>query len=51
MSLPTPQITHFEKLSFCSGGNVVRVKLVYIQYNIGDSQALLCFVLILNKNG
>ena len=42
-----PQMTHFEKLSCCSGGNLVRVKLVYMQYNISDSQALFCFVLIL----
>ena len=42
-----PQMTHFEKLSCYSGGNLVRGKLVYMQYNISDSQALFCFVLIL----
>ena len=40
-----PQMTHFQKLSFCSGGNLVRVKLVYMRYNISDNQALFCFVL------
>ena len=41
-------MTHFKKLSFCSGGNLVTVELVYMQYNISDSQALFsCFVLIL----
>ena len=41
-------MTHFKKLSFCNGGNLVTVELVYMQYNINDTQALfLCFVLIL----
>ena len=43
------QITHFEMLLFSSGGNLVRVELVYmqhLQYKC-DSQALFCFVLIL----
>ena len=42
-----PQMRHFEKLLFWSGGNLVRVELVYMQFNISDSQALFCFVLIL----
>ena len=40
-------MTHFEKLLFCSGDNLVTVELVYMQYNISDSQVLFCFVLIL----
>ena len=40
-------MTHFKKLLICSGGNLVTVELVYMQYNISDSQALFCFVLIL----
>ena len=40
-------MTHFEKLLFCSGDNLVTVELVYMQYNISDSQALFCFALIL----
>ena len=41
-------MTHYKKSSFCSRGNLVTVKLVYMQYNISDSQALLsCFFLIL----
>ena len=35
-----PQMTHFEKLSFYNGGNLVRVELVSMQYNISESQAL-----------
>ena len=41
-------MTRFKKLSFCSGGDLVTVELVYMQYNINDSQALFsCFILIL----
>ena len=44
-------MTHFKKLSFCSGGNLVTVELAYTQCNISDSQALFsCFVLYI-KNG
>ena len=42
-----PQMTHFEKLLLYSGGNLVRVELVCMQYNLRGSQALFCFVLIL----
>ena len=40
-------MAHLEKLSFFSGGNLVRVELVCMQYNISDSQALFCFVFVL----
>ena len=43
-------MTHFEKLSFCGGGNLVRVELVYMQYKISDSQVLFYFVLILKTD-
>ena len=50
-SQPVPQMTNFEKLSFCSRGNIVRVELVYMQYNVSDSQALFwCFLLILRMD-
>ena len=35
-----PQMTHFNKFSFISGGNLVRVKLIYMQYNISDTKVL-----------
>ena len=35
-----PQMTHFEKFSFFRGGNLVRIKLIYMQYNISDSKVL-----------
>ena len=40
-------MSHFKKLLFCTGGNLVGVEPVYMQYDISDSQALLCFLLIL----
>ena len=40
-----PQMTHYKKLLFYSGGKLVRVELVYMQYNLSDR--LFCFVLIL----